>query len=67
MKWDTDTFIFILFCSNEYICIFFFLNTQAMNILSEPIVNNVILWENRDLQFIQKKKLILYLSRIVQL
>ncbi len=26
-----------------------------MNILSEPLVNYVILWENRDLQFIYKK------------
>ncbi len=24
-----------------------------MNILSEPLVNYVILWENRDLQFIK--------------
>ncbi len=37
-----------------------------MNILSEPLVNYVILWENRDLQFIYKKT-ILNLSRIVQL
>ncbi len=35
---------------------FFFLKTQAMNILSEPIVNYVILWENRDLQFIKKNR-----------
>ncbi len=27
-----------------------------MNILSEPLVKDVILWENRDLQFIQKSK-----------
>ncbi len=26
-----------------------------MKILSEPLVNCVILWENRDLQFIKKK------------
>ncbi len=26
-----------------------------MNILSEPLVNYVILWENSDLQFILKK------------
>ncbi len=39
-----------------------------MNILSEPLVNYVILWENRDLQFIKKKKkVILNLSGIVQL
>ncbi len=25
-----------------------------MHILSEPLVNYVILWENRDLQFIKK-------------
>ncbi len=25
-----------------------------MNILSEPLINYVILWENRDLQFILK-------------
>ncbi len=37
-----------------------------MNILSELLINYVILWENRDLQFI-KKKMILNLSRIVQL
>ncbi len=37
-----------------------------MNILSEPLVNYVILWENSDLQFI-KEKLILNLSRILQL
>ncbi len=37
-----------------------------MNILSELLINYVILWENRDLQFI-KKKVILNLSRIVQL
>ncbi len=36
-----------------------------MNILSEPLVNYDILWENRDLQFITKQ--ILNLSRIVQL
>ncbi len=35
-----------------------------MSILSEPLVNYVILWENHDLQFI-KKKMILNLSRIV--
>ncbi len=38
-----------------------------MNILSEPLVNYVILWENSDLQFIKKKTLILNLSIIVQL
>ncbi len=38
-----------------------------MNILSEPLVNYVILWENRDLQSIKKKIVILNLSRIVQL
>ncbi len=38
-----------------------------MNILSKPLVNYVILWENRDLQFIKKKTVILNLSRIVQL
>ncbi len=26
-----------------------------MNILSEPLVNYVILWENHDLQFMKKK------------
>ncbi len=26
-----------------------------MNILSESLVNYIILWENRDLQFIRKK------------
>ncbi len=36
--------------------IYFFLKTEAMNILSEPLVNSVILWQNRDLQFIQKRK-----------
>ncbi len=25
-----------------------------MNILSEPLLNYIILWENRDLQFIKK-------------
>ncbi len=36
--------------------------------MSEPLVNYVILWENCDLQFIKKKKIvILNLSRIVQL
>ncbi len=29
-----------------------------MNILSEPLVHYIILWENRDLQFIKKTKLI---------
>ncbi len=49
-----------------------------MNILSEPLINYVILfsfliffssesWENLDLQFILKKIAILNLSRIVQL
>ncbi len=38
-----------------------------MNILSEPLVNYVILWENRDLQFILKNIVILNLSRISQL
>ncbi len=38
-----------------------------MNILSEPLVNYVILWENSDLQFIKNKTLILNLSIIVQL
>ncbi len=38
-----------------------------MTILSEPLVNYVILWENRDLQFIKNKIVILNLSRIVQL
>ncbi len=37
-----------------------------MNILSEPLENYIILWENRDLQFIKKKQ-ILNLSRIVLL
>ncbi len=39
-----------------------------MNILSEPLVNYVILWENRDLLFIYIKNLFykLNLSRIVQ-
>ncbi len=37
-----------------------------MNILSEPLVNYIILWENRDLQFI-KIMVILNLSRIMQL
>ncbi len=27
-----------------------------MNILSEPLVNYVILWKNRALQFVKKKK-----------
>ncbi len=36
--------------------IYIFLKTQAMNILSESLVNYVILCENRDLQFIKKKK-----------
>ncbi len=38
-----------------------------MNILSEPLLNYIILWENRDLQFIKKKTVILNLSRIEQL
>ncbi len=38
-----------------------------MDILSEPLVNYVILWENRDLQFILKNIVILNLSRISQL
>ncbi len=45
-----------------------------MNILSEPLVNYVILFsfltlflENRDLQFIKKQNWFLNLSRIVQL
>ncbi len=38
-----------------------------MNILSEPLVNYIILWENSDLPNYIKKKLILNLSRIVQL
>ncbi len=38
-----------------------------MNILSEALVNYIILWENRDLQFIFLKNVILNLSRIVQL
>ncbi len=38
-----------------------------MNILSGPLVNYIILWKNRDLQFIKKKTVILSLSRIVQL
>ncbi len=38
-----------------------------MNILSEPLVNYVILWKNPDLQFEKKKKRLLNLSRIVQL
>ncbi len=29
-----------------------------MNILSEPLVNYVILWENCDLQFIKKKAIL---------
>ncbi len=37
-----------------------------MNILSEPLVNYIILWENCDLQFM-KNKLILNLSRNMQL
>ncbi len=36
-------------------------------VMSEPLVNYVILWENCDLQFIKKKIVILNLSRIVQL
>ncbi len=36
---------------NIYIYIY---KTQAMHMLSEPRVNYVILWENRDLQFIKK-------------
>ncbi len=44
----------------------FFLKTQAMNIFSEPLVNYIILWENRDLQF-RTKTVILNLSRIVLL
>ncbi len=44
------------------------MNIWTINILSKPLVNYVILWENRDLQFIKKKKtVILNLSRIVQL
>ncbi len=38
-----------------------------MNILSEAVVNYVILWENQDLQFIKKKTVILNLSRIALL
>ncbi len=38
-----------------------------MNILSEPLINYVILWENRDLQFILKNIVILNLSIILQL
>ncbi len=37
-----------------------------MKFFSEPLVNYVILWENRDLP-VYKKKIILNLSRIVQL
>ncbi len=33
-------------------------------VMSEPLVNYVILWENCDLQFIKKKIVILNLSRI---
>ncbi len=36
-------------------------------VMSEPLVNYIILWENCDLQFIKKKIVILNLSRIVQL
>ncbi len=36
-------------------------------VMSEPLVNYVILWENCDLQFMKKKIVILNLSRIVQL
>ncbi len=36
-------------------------------VMSEPLVNYVILWEKCDLQFIKKKIVILNLSRIVQL
>ncbi len=58
MNWDTDSLI-------EFLFYFILLKSQAMNILSEPLVNYVILWENRDLQFI-KKAVILNLSRIAQ-
>ncbi len=43
--------------------IYIFLKTQAMNILSESLVN----CENRDLQFIFFFKLILNMFRIMQL
>ncbi len=33
-------------------------------VMSEPLVNYVILWENCDLQFIKKQIVILNLSRI---
>ncbi len=38
-----------------------------MTMLSEPLLNYIILWENRDLQFIQNVILILNLYRIEQL
>ncbi len=44
MKWDTDSFIDL-----------YMYKTKAMNIYSEPLVNYVILWQNRDFQFVETK------------
>ncbi len=55
----TLSYIFFFYILFKLIYIFF-LKTHAMNILSEPLVNYVILWENRDLQFIKKNWFSIY-------
>ncbi len=49
MKWDTDSFVYFFVFNFVQIYIYIL---DSMNILSEPLVNYIILWENHDLQFI---------------
>ncbi len=58
MKWDTDSFISFLFCSNEYIFLKDLINEHFVRTTSKYVILFsflIFFFQNRDLQFILKK------------